>query len=527
MQGEGSAEDGEGAGNSSGGILFKSRDGGVIDAGGSQPVQSQLGAGRSLETSIGSRMGTAFGQDFSQVRVHTDDKAAKLSSNFNARAFTVGDHIAFGPGEYQPGTLVGEAIIAHELAHVVQQGSAKVAPLQNVPRESAALESDADMSAIGAVSSMWFGGRGILSDISQNALPRLKSGLRLQRCRSCSPETTQEARFSEVQRLWPTLTSQADKDALLARAIPGAKSRASQLFNSSNSDPVRGIRQRIATATGMTTDTELEPNPLLGVSQENVEQAYRAWAEGAGKEPWILLAIWKKEGLGNPRVEGPLARARADTQAISPDDAKAIYRSRSYYQQFGSDYYMQHVRQAGEDNAASFAPGTGAGHEAAFRAAIANQVRAGRLPRDLSNEINAEITATQTSPGHYSVSTTSRFNILSLMLAGAFFREGEAAIAADPRVGANPDPGLAYMRWNMGSIGGFLESAERHRMESRYRTDAGPPPTIAQWAFEHRPLENEYGQARRNAIRFRYFAEVFRLIYEGWQPSVREGGAGG
>jgi hypothetical protein len=65
----------------------------------------------------------AFGADFSGVRVHTDATAQGLSDTLNAHAFTIGTDIAFAPGEYQPGTVVGDALIAHELAHVVQQGA--------------------------------------------------------------------------------------------------------------------------------------------------------------------------------------------------------------------------------------------------------------------------------------------------------------------------------------------------------------------------------------------------------------------
>lgn len=59
-----------------------------------------------------------FGQDFSGVRVHTDAKAASSAEALNARAYTVGNHVVFGAGQYSP------HLMAHELAHVVQQGAA-------------------------------------------------------------------------------------------------------------------------------------------------------------------------------------------------------------------------------------------------------------------------------------------------------------------------------------------------------------------------------------------------------------------
>jgi len=68
-----------------------------------------------------------FGRDFSQVRVHTDAKAAKSADALNARAYTVGADIVFGQGEYPYGTEPGRFLLAHELTHVVQQRGASPA----------------------------------------------------------------------------------------------------------------------------------------------------------------------------------------------------------------------------------------------------------------------------------------------------------------------------------------------------------------------------------------------------------------
>ncbi|MQX37344.1 eCIS core domain-containing protein, partial [Roseospira navarrensis] len=62
-----------------------------------------------------------FGRDFGSVRVHTGPKAHALASAVRARAFTVGPHIVFGPGQFQPGGEAGRRLIAHELTHVLQQ----------------------------------------------------------------------------------------------------------------------------------------------------------------------------------------------------------------------------------------------------------------------------------------------------------------------------------------------------------------------------------------------------------------------
>ena len=147
-------------------------------------VKAQLGSGHSLEARVQSQMSSAFGQDFSGVRVHTDSRAAGLSSDLQARAFTIGSDVAFAAGEYKPGTLIGDTLIAHELAHVVQQGGVTSAPdVRRKPEsEYNSLERDADRSAMGAMMALWTGGTTFASNFAARAVPRLKSGLSLSRC---------------------------------------------------------------------------------------------------------------------------------------------------------------------------------------------------------------------------------------------------------------------------------------------------------------------------------------------------------
>jgi hypothetical protein len=184
MSGAKFGENRSGARSKRGLLLFKGRNGGAGNAADPLVVQSQLDSGRPLDSGVRSQMESAFGYSFSRVRVHTDAKAGELSNTLDARAFTVGEHVAFGAGEYKPGTLVGDALIAHELAHVVQQGGevSPHAPLQKGGAGESSLEEDADQSAVGAVVSLWGKAKGGLANISKSAMPRLRSGLRLNRC---------------------------------------------------------------------------------------------------------------------------------------------------------------------------------------------------------------------------------------------------------------------------------------------------------------------------------------------------------
>ena len=62
-----------------------------------------------------------FNQDFGSVRVHTDGQAAEAAEGIGARAYTLGEHVVFGAGEFAPASGAGQHLLAHELAHVVQQ----------------------------------------------------------------------------------------------------------------------------------------------------------------------------------------------------------------------------------------------------------------------------------------------------------------------------------------------------------------------------------------------------------------------
>ncbi|HSR49598.1 MAG TPA: DUF4157 domain-containing protein [Acidobacteriota bacterium] len=174
------------SGQDSGGVRLKESVGGGRPLDSPEMIQAQLGLGSPLESDVRSRMEGAFGRSFRHVRIHTGPTANRLSSQQQARAFTVGKNIAFGGSEYRPGTLVGDALLAHELAHVVQQGGeAQAAQARQTSSTSYdALEEDADLSAVGAMVALWGGVKGALGDLSSRATPSLRSGLRLQRCDS-------------------------------------------------------------------------------------------------------------------------------------------------------------------------------------------------------------------------------------------------------------------------------------------------------------------------------------------------------
>jgi hypothetical protein len=87
-------------------------------------IQSLRGGGRPLSKSERTFFEPHFGYDFSNVRIHADDRAAETARDINANAFTHGPHIIFGAGQYAPDSGQGRHLLAHELSHVVQQQAA-------------------------------------------------------------------------------------------------------------------------------------------------------------------------------------------------------------------------------------------------------------------------------------------------------------------------------------------------------------------------------------------------------------------
>lgn len=102
--------------------------------------------GQPLDRATRAFMEPCFGHDFSQVRVHTGPRAIDSAEALRALAFTAGRDIVFGGGQYSPRTLEGQRLLAHELAHVVQQRGSKDAGVIDTGSEQR-LEHEADLAA--------------------------------------------------------------------------------------------------------------------------------------------------------------------------------------------------------------------------------------------------------------------------------------------------------------------------------------------------------------------------------------------
>jgi len=106
--------------------VFRAAAGGDGIDGKLRPEQVRLGSGfdepRRLDALTQARMEQFLGGDFTGVRLHVGPGAAQITNRYAAEAVTVKDHIFFAPGKFNPDTVEGQKLLAHELTHVLQKG---------------------------------------------------------------------------------------------------------------------------------------------------------------------------------------------------------------------------------------------------------------------------------------------------------------------------------------------------------------------------------------------------------------------
>ncbi len=109
-------------------------DGGPVDSALERDIQRARGGGSRLGADVRGAMETGFGASFGDVRIHTGSSADALNRSLNARAFTIGGDVFFAGGEYQPQSEAGQRLLAHELAHTVQQGATGTTAARTIRR---------------------------------------------------------------------------------------------------------------------------------------------------------------------------------------------------------------------------------------------------------------------------------------------------------------------------------------------------------------------------------------------------------
>jgi hypothetical protein len=167
-------------------------------------INQARGGGQALDSSVQEQMSANMGHDFSGVRVHTSSEADQLNQQLSAKAFTTGQDIFFRQGAYDPGSSGGQELIAHELTHVVQQGSGQVSSggggmTVNAPDD--AYEQEADTVAKQAVNtSNEAGSQADVAGVQREGAPEEEELQTKAIQREGMPEEEEELQTKAIQR---------------------------------------------------------------------------------------------------------------------------------------------------------------------------------------------------------------------------------------------------------------------------------------------------------------------------------------
>jgi hypothetical protein len=172
----------------------------------------RLGAGAGLPLGERAIFEPRFGVSLANVRIHTGRSAADASDALGARAFTTGRDIAFGAGEYRPGSAVGRHLLAHELTHIVQQASgAGSHPIQRAMKFELQNKKNIIHAWDEASGNVWYLPRKFGS---RDYIYKGGSGARLE------SETDGQVEFeTEWERKWPRLAAQLREAYEMTEAI--------------------------------------------------------------------------------------------------------------------------------------------------------------------------------------------------------------------------------------------------------------------------------------------------------------------
>jgi len=151
-----------------------------------------------LAPDVRNRMESTLGGDLGRVRVHTDERSARSADALGASAFTLGHDVGIAASAYRPGTLLGDALLAHELAHVAQHDDEhddeQARPTSETGDDE---EACADRAAAHTVLELHGGPEH--TSTPTGMLSRMRSGLRLRRCTPKFGDAVRRARAQKVQ----------------------------------------------------------------------------------------------------------------------------------------------------------------------------------------------------------------------------------------------------------------------------------------------------------------------------------------
>ena len=263
-----------------------------------------LGPGSELDSSVRSRMATAAGADLRRTRIHDDALGARVASAEGARAVAIGSHIAFAPGEYAPGTVFGDALLGHELAHTLQQRDPTVS---SSGATDAAIESQADTASIGILGRLW---GNVTSWFAAGSVAQ--TGLRLQRCKETNglPEPAKGAvpdydAFSNAKGE----SARTDKQAEAWAAMFQNRDQLDRVFADANSGNARA-KQVVAELLHFWEETGRE----IARKEASPDCMVPAWRElkqtvATGCEPnWGYISFLRQDRVGGIALREAIAK---------------------------------------------------------------------------------------------------------------------------------------------------------------------------------------------------------------------------
>jgi len=186
----------------------------------SKEIQQKRGSGGSLPADFRKESEAMLGADFSDVRVHTDDRADKLSRAISARAFTIGKDIFFKRGVFSPTSSRGRETLIHELTHVIQQsGSTSKSGKLKLGKPDTAQEKEA--AKIGKQ------GAAKQSGLGMGALPQVQrqASLEEEELLQGEPDTLQRLEEEELLQGEPDTLQRTEEEEEMLQAEPDTLQR--------------------------------------------------------------------------------------------------------------------------------------------------------------------------------------------------------------------------------------------------------------------------------------------------------------
>jgi hypothetical protein len=262
--------------------------------------QALAGPGRPLDTPTRSFMESRFGHDFSRVRVHDDAMATASARAVNARAYTVGSDIVFDHGQYRPQTPAGSHLLAHELAHTVQQSGLRRSG-RDLPMGGALepqLEREAEMAAQAVTGAVPLGA-GLGSALSHGpalVLSRAAKDVAQPELAHTEPNEDEPVRQWENLPLNSPLRDVGVKQQSALR--PGVIAPTIRAFRLDNfvlppeKGPVLKAWQTRAAAGALESFIDLQGNPRAGLKQERP-------STDALRKLWLTKVGWTRDNAAD------------------------------------------------------------------------------------------------------------------------------------------------------------------------------------------------------------------------------------